>query len=712
MRHHCRRPMRLRPFFAELVRPILSAAIVLAMTSAPGLAQDCPTWSFTGSFSAGDGSTVPGGGALWSTCCPAPAGYYGDFQPNTPIEISGGGTAGDGDWRWYVITGGYFWSPIGGYMHCERDEASGCGYCTGDFDLKVYASQGAVEGRVTIIPEPEQGLAGHHVRLSRNPDGGGALRYTDETGHYEFRAEEGLARSNNWGVYVDPTYDPWPHSGMGRATYYVGTTGAAIQTVEVTSSQLANADLVIRHPRVEDPEMRCDSGGGAGGGWGPNPPSESAGEPVNVITGNVYFDQTDIVVPGVQGLAFVRSYNSKNAFNELDSDFSRGWSHSYSRELTFPDSISIDFRSDDGVPALYYQDVDGDGIFDAALPATDRTRIVREGESYRREFKSGAYETYDPAGRLTSIVDTSNNVTVLERNSKGLLSRVTDPGGRFLAFSYDDRDRLTHVEAGSVVVAAYEYDASNFLRRVGYPDGSGYVFTYEGHGQVVRVEDASGRAIESHTYGSYDLASFALTSEIADGQEKLTFTYEPWRTTVTDALGNSTVYDWRWVNGLRRVVKITGPCSSCGGGTADTQEWVYDDVGRIEEYRENEETPTRYTYDAEGRLETVTDPLGRITRYTYDDEDRLLTIETPGGGLVTTTYGDHGPLTITEKVTEATSRTTTYTYTTRGQVETVTDPRGKVTTYGYETDGDLETVTDPLGHVTRFSTTTWDEGTR
>jgi hypothetical protein len=93
---------------------------------------------------------------------------------------------------------------------------------------------------------------------------------------------------------------------------------------------------------------------------------------VSVETGNVFFDQTDVSVPGIQGLVFVRSYNSKNAYDDVPSDMSRGWSHSYGRSLSFPDAISSDFRGDDGV-ARYYQDPGGDGVYEAVLPATERT---------------------------------------------------------------------------------------------------------------------------------------------------------------------------------------------------------------------------------------------------------------------------------------------------------------------------------------------------
>ena len=708
--------------------PVLFGAL-LSFASAGASADECPTWSFSGTISSGDGSTIPGTVALWSTCCPAPNGYYGDHAPGTAIEISGGGAVGNSQSQWYALHGDYCVPPPSGDQTCTHPAGEPCGTCTGNFDIELFASQGALEGTVKVTPEPET-LEGITVFISTTPDSSGtvATRVTDAEGHFEVRAPDEPARSNNWGLVLDCD------NGQGSKTFYVGSGTSAVQAVTLTSSQLATVELELTDPRAGGggeygkrggpssgggsgaPGCGGSGGGGnRGGGTGPgdggagSPPDaggscDSRGQPVNVQTGNVFFDQTDISVPGVLGLHFVRSYNSKDAYYNLPSNMSRGWSHSYSRRLVFADARSIDFWGDDGVP-IYYQDLDGDDTYDAALPRTEKTRIVETGGEYQRTFPGGSYETYDSAGRLTSAVDTAGNTTTLERDLAGRVSRVTDPGGRALVLEYDTQGRLSSLFIGDEVVATYGYDttAQGKLHTVSYPDGSGYVFVSDPAGQILRVEDNSGRPIESHAYGSGATAGYGITSEIGDGKEKLTFSYEAWQTTVTDALGSVTTYDWRWVAAVKRVTKITGPCASCGVGGEQSKEWTHDGDGRITARQKSGEGPTLYSWNAEGRLERVEDPLGRTTDYTYDAQGRVLTASVPGGGLVTYTYGPYGPLTVTQKITATTSRTTAYTYTALGQLHTVTDPRGKTTTYAYNSTGDLESVTDPLGHTTTFA---------
>ena len=202
---------------------------------------------------------------------------------------------------------------------------------------------------------------------------------------------------------------------------------------------------------------------------------------------------------------------------------------------SFPDAISIDFRGDDGV-ARYYQDPGGDSVYEAVLPATERTWFTRDGGGYRRHFPGGAYETYDSAGRLATVVDVAGNTTVLSRDASGRLLGVTDAGGRSLVLAYDDgradRQPLRR-RRDRGLVRVRQYGANNLLETVRYPDGSGYAFAADGSGQILRVSDAAGRPIESHAYGS-TYAGYGLTSELADGREKLTLAYDPFSTVVTD----------------------------------------------------------------------------------------------------------------------------------------------------------------------------------
>ena len=706
----------------------IAAVLVVAGTPARAAADGCPAWAISGNVGSGDGSTIPGAVEIWNDYSNDPWGAH----PAGPVTFTGFTGSNHTGNQWYGINGNYFTSPKDGTYSCHREAGDPCGSCSGGFDLKLYAKQGAMEGTLTVKPAVEH-IEALSVWTQLTPGGTAIPASVDPQGHFSFRSTGEPGYSNNWGVAVTPSYAPYPHSGMGQATYVLGLQGApAVKTALVKSSQLTDASFTVAAPRTGgggQADMRGGTGGGGcGGGGGGQPPGEPGGgpgsgpgmgggpppstppgscppgKPVDAPTGNVFFDQTDVSVPGIQGLVFQRSYNSKLAYDNIASGFGRGWTHTYSRALSFPDARSIDLRGDDGVP-IYFQDLDGDGRFDAVLPSTHRSWITREGAGYVRHYPGGANETYDATGRLERIVDVGGNTTLLSRDDNGRLHSVLDAGGRELVLEYGAAGRIASLSVGTTVVASYAYDGSvagNRLETVRYPDGSGYAFTSDSYGQILAVDDAAGRPIERHAYGAPAGSSWGVTSELADGRERLTLAYENFKTTVDRGAGGTTTYDWEWVDGLRRVTKVTGPCPSCGTGGEETKEWDFDGQGHVVRYQRTGQGPTLYTYGSQGLIESVEDPLGRTTSYTYDQGGRVLTTTSPGGGLVTYTYGPFGPLTVSEKLTATTSRTTTYTYTALGQVHTVTDPRSKTTTYAYTPAGDLESVTDPLGHATTF----------
>ena len=277
--------------------------------------------------------------------------------------------------------------------------------------------------------------------------------------------------------------------------------------------------------------------------------------------------------------------------------------------------------------------------------------------------------------------------------------------GRTLTFTYTGTStQPTDLRSGATVLATYAYAANlggSPLVQVTYPDGSGYILTPDSGGRILSVSDLAGRRLEAHIY---DAQGRATTSEILDGRDLLTFTYGIQQTTVTDALGNQTVFDWTILNGVRYVTKITGPCAACGTG-GDSQEWTYDERGNILSYKDGLGKVSTFTYSANDEMLTSTDPLNQTTTFTYDAQGRLLTRTAPDGAVTTYVQGASGPTSITQSVTALTTRTTTIVYhAATGRPQTITDPRGKVTSMAYDgTTGDLLTVTDPLSHVTTFT---------
>ena len=718
---------------AFLERRIFALALASWLLPALCAAQATQVWDLR--VDIGDGSTPPDGvaltyGALCFYTLPAPAEpaldwgwadldhlhWYKQCGADLPIGTEVQITVEKSPYKIMAAPG-----PDLAQYYFDNFSYTGCfssSPCASNTQVHLYAKAGSIEGfvrfasdRTTPIPDV--------VVAAYNLEGGlVATAVTDQNGHYQFIrvGASDFEIENHWALNVDHIMVWYNDSYYAPDSFYkdfrvlasplgVGTHAAYVATEPWTTvypSALARKDFYLGSPegKKHDPDEKSGEED-TPEGRPPECPSDdpcckaphSAGKPVTLATGSVHFEQTDAVIGAIRGnRAFTRRYNSKRAFNELGGVFGRGWEHSLEKSVTEAAPGSL-LRLDAGTSGpLYFQDMDGDGTFRPVVPLTEQSWIVAAGDAYVRHFRFGGAETYDNAGRLTTQTDRVGNTTSLSRDGLGRLTSIVFPGGRTLALTYDG-ERVVSLSGPVGTLAAYSYSPEGFLLRVEYASGAGYTFTYDPQGQILRVADLSGRPIETHTYSG----DRALTSETADGRDKLTFTYGSNATTVTDALGVASSYVFAEVAGLDRVFDATTSCSSCG----PKQHWTYDALGRITEREFGEGGPTQrtsYTYDANDNFASVTLPLGRTTSYTYDAEGRMLTRLGPDGALNTWTHGPAGPLAITDPL----NRTTTIGYSPTGLVTSITNPEGETTTFTHNGFGDLASLTDPASNTTTF----------
>lgn len=594
-----------------------------------------------------------------------------------------------------------------GYYNSAAETVTCADTCV--FSTKHWARYGSVAGSVllkngaplrdytVVASDPE---ASPVVSYSKavNTDAFGRYSFSSTTGRiYSFQFPSGMIdfpipESNNWGLWV------YQHAEDTAPTkLYNILAGRQSAPVEVTSSTLSIVDFVLTLEEAEEdpPYKRCEGSGGGGSCL----EDESLtgicpGKPVSVLTGNMFLDQTDVTVGGTAPLVLTRSYNSVDAYKAKSGWFGRGWSSTYERTLreVHPGVVAITKENGNTV---YFTDLAGNGTFEPYSAASGRGSVTRSGSSYVRTLLDGSRETYGSDGKLVTLTDAVGNVTALERDAYGRVTAAVAASGRRLTFVYSGGSPLVRALLGPASrVATYEYDGTERLIRTTYADGSGYEYAYDAQHQLVEMRDLSGRVLESHAY----VGGKAVTSETADGVEKFTFSYEPTRTTMTDALGNVTQFDIAQIDEQKVITRVAGPCPVCGASGGQTQEWTHDARGRVTSRKNGLGETWQYTYDAAGNRDSVTDPLDRTTRYTFDGRGRVLTTTPPGGEITTYTYVDAGLATATDPL----NHTLTVGYDVAGNVASVTDVRGKTTSVGRNTAGDATSSTDPLGHTTTF----------
>ncbi|QNM97782.1 RHS repeat domain-containing protein [Chitinimonas koreensis] len=404
----------------------------------------------------------------------------------------------------------------------------------------------------------------------------------------------------------------------------------------------------------------CGGGGAAslGNGSGTN---QGAGNPINVITGNKFQQETDLpALPGVLGLEIVRYYNSQYALAEGSRGIvGRGWKLSYETVLQdLGDSIRI--VQADGTPAVFRRGLLQPGRYLAADPQQGQLVVSQAGlrRSYVWTWPNGRTLGFDAGGRLLRISAPTGETVNLAYDPHGWLLRVTDPQGRSLVFNYPGRadaaGRYAGVQRIDSPAGRFEYGygseggkpaaaaAVANLARVTLPDDSaGQAAVRRYHYEDPRfpslltgisVEQPDGRGqrsarrIGSYGYDAQGRANLTVKGEPArfaagrlvdgTGIEQLNLSWpKPGEVVLSTPQGGQTRYRTAEIAGQPRLTEVAGDdCAHCA--PANTR-YGYDRAGRLAE---------QTTLDANGRPihaeRTERDPYGRplrVSRIDYQD---------------------------------------------------------------------------------------------
>lgn len=110
---------------------------------------------------------------------------------------------------------------------------------------------------------------------------------------------------------------------------------------------------------------------------------------------------------------------------------------------------------------------------------------------------------------------------------------------------------------------------------------------------------------------------------------------------------------------------------------------------------------TRSEWDRYGRLTRRTDPLGRVSRYSYDEVGNLLRVIRPDGSQVVAEYNG---LNLPTLLVDADGAVWRHEYDEAGNRVISTDPAGFTTHYRYDQRGYLVAITDAVGHTSEVAT--------
>ena len=359
--------------------------------------------------------------------------------------------------------------------------------------------------------------------------------------------------------------------------------------------------------------------------------------------------------------------------------------------------------------------------------------------------------TYDGTFRLVAITDAIGQVTTLayEHGNPYLLTKVTDPFGRFATFQYQ------YVQAEYIGTNPPVYVCGGFYEMSKITDVLGLVsqFVTNCSGTIYQMvtpygtntfigssgPDPTTRTLETvYPDGSRDRVEFNQTIAISNtvpaasvptGMQTFSLnlmfrnTYYWSRNACATGYGDYTkakIYHWLHTTDLSTTSGILESTKEALEGRV----W-YDYAGQSAPYivgsnnlpshvgRVLDDGSTQlytYEYDGFGHVTRTIDPIGRTMSYIYSTNgiDLLEERQTRGTNnelLARMTYNaQHLPLT----KTDAAGQTNTFTYNSRGQILSSTAPKGETTAYTYDTNGYLLAVEGPLPGTNDTARATYD----
>lgn len=335
----------------------------------------------------------------------------------------------------------------------------------------------------------------------------------------------------------------------------------------------------------------------------------------------------------------------------------------------------------------------------------------------------------DEWGNITRKVDTEGNEWRYTYSQSKLLT-ITDPLGTITRYEYDQYGNRTKeiIASGTTEEGTTTYTYNQYNELTATTKGNATTsYTYNNAGNMTEIKDPIGNI----TTMTYDNAGNLLTTTRpligTTTYENHDFKGNSQKT--TDPNGNITLYTYDILGRTKTItsqadssttqyfyVTTSGSCTTCGsgGGTGEIDyiispegnkiDYDYNNAGNLIKITDNEGNFINYTYDTKGNRtkEEIKDTSGTIQKtvsYQYNQLNQLIKTINPDNTYTLNSYDARGNRIA---VKNPNGNTTAYFYDTLNRLSKVMQPGGVQTGYTYDKRGNLTSVTDPNGNTTTY----------
>ncbi|HEY2058581.1 MAG TPA: DUF6531 domain-containing protein [Amycolatopsis sp.] len=453
----------------------------------------------------------------------------------------------------------------------------------------------------------------------------------------------------------------------------------------------------------------------------PPPDRTAGGDPVDLVTGEMFTTQEDLGLPGVLPVLFERTHVSGYRKGLW---FGKEWSSTLDQRVEV-DGDGLHYAAADGV-VLHYPHPAEDG--DLVLPVegarwplrwnreSDTVLIGRPESGLTLSFPG--VEAGGSVRPLETVGDRHGNWMTFVRGETGAPAELRHSGGYHVRFGHVDTAagpriadlRMVRANGPDVTVVAFAYDARGRLEQVADSRGRPMRYEYDDQDRVVAWFDRVGQTYRYHFDESGRVVRTEGTGDVLTG----TFAYdlENRVTTQTDSLGHATRYHWNELNQVTKVVDPRGAETVTEYSRFGMKLSTTDPIGRTNRVAPREGRALRQevsggasrevVYDQAMRPVRVTGPDGEAWELAYDENGKVVSESGPGGVSRTYAYGARGDLVA---LTDELGQVTRFRNNAAGLPVEVLEPSGARTRYAHDAFGRVVSVVDPLGGVVRMNWT-------
>ena len=320
----------------------------------------------------------------------------------------------------------------------------------------------------------------------------------------------------------------------------------------------------------------------------------------------------------------------------------------------------------------------------ASITITEYDKLSRKTAEYAPNYSAdkshGTLTSYYPSGAVKTQTDALGNVTSFTYDAYGNVTEKTNPDGTINITEYDglQREKATYfkskADGNKQILTTTKYEFANGNLRT---KKTAYI-TAEKQVVTETLADFRGNTIEEKTNGE----TKRTCEYYANGQLK----------SQTDALGNTTKYEYNFLN---KLTKTIAPFDERSSETVNK----YDKNGNVIKTTQNvddgKNSVTQNQYNAMGLLEKVTLSDGtangekNISKYFYNNAGVQVKMYTGlssenDTSYLTTNYEYDSWLRAVRTTDSTGYNSGTITYDLNGNVLTNTDANGNVTTNTYD----------------------------